>query len=231
MVFIYAFLPYHDLGLAILVLTLLVRIALHPTIVQTFRSQQAMVAIAPRLKAIKEKFKNDKEEQARQTMALYREHGIHPLSGCIPLIIQIPVLIGLYRVFLEGITLSDSSLLYSFAPHINAFNPISFGLINLAKPSIVLALAAGATQLLQGWFLPKAPSVPGAKDDDFARALRWQSAYLLPAFVVFIAIKFKFPAALTFYWTILNLFAIIQQLWIQKRLEYERNSRSPQSNS
>lgn len=233
LVFIYAYLPYHDLGLAIFGLTFVVRLILHPTVVQTLRSQKAMTRIQPRLKEIQERFKNDKETQARETMALYKSEGVHPLSGCLPVIIQIPLLIGLYQVFSAGVKSFDASLLYSFVPAIGSFNTVAFGLFDLAARSPLLALLAGATQFLQARFMTPVPAVNKNKKGaaDFAGALQFQTKYFLPVFIAFIS--WSLPSAVAFYWTVLNLLAIVQQLWIQKRLEgkdYEPGGRLPKTN-
>jgi len=215
LVFIYAVLPYQDLGLAIGILTLAVRIILHPTLVQTIRSQLAMARLAPKLREVQERFKGDKEEQARRTMELYRAEGVHPLSGCLPLLIQLPILIGLYQVFWRGITNFDPSLLYQFLPAVESFNPVSFGVFDLTGRSATLSVAAGVSQFLQSRFLPGAGAAGGGSD--FSRALHWQTTYALP--VIIAVISWSLPSALAFYWTVLNLLAIVQQLWIQKRLE------------
>lgn len=228
LVFIYSFLPYQDLGLAILTLTFIVRLALHPTVVQTIRSQRAISTLQPKLKEIQARFKDNKEEQARQTMALYKSEGVHPLSGCLPILIQLPILIGLYRVFLEGIKLRDPALLYSFMPSVTAFNPVSFGVFDLTGRSVVLALGAGLSQFLQAYFLPV--PAPAGKDagSDFNRMLRWQTTYFFP--IIIAGISWSLPSALAFYWTVFNLFAIVQQLWIQKRLSHDWNSRTSKPN-
>ncbi|MEK7108654.1 MAG: YidC/Oxa1 family membrane protein insertase [Patescibacteria group bacterium] len=219
LVALYSVLPYQDLGLAIIVLTAAVRLALHPVIVQTVRSQAAMVLIQPELRSIQERFKGDREEQARRTMALYRERGVHPLSGCIPIIIQIPVLIGLYQVFLTGIRLEDSSLLYSFVPQVTAFDPVTFGVIDLGSRSIALAVAAGVSQFFSGRLLVPASPVQTGRSN-FQQTMQWQTTYFLPIFIF--GISWSFPAALALYWTALNVFAIVQQRWIQKRMHHER---------
>lgn len=228
LVFIYSFLPYQDLGLAILTLTFIVRLALHPAVVQTIRSQQAMLILQPKLKEIQARFKNNKEEQARETMALYKREGVHPLSGCLPILIQLPILIGLYQVFLKGIQLQDPSLLYSFVPPIAAFNPISLGVFNLTGHSAILAVAAGLSQFLQAYFLPTPNMDTKSGGSDFNRMLKWQTTYFFP--IIIAGISWSLPSALAFYWTVFNLLAIVQQLWIQKRLSHDRNSRTSQSN-
>lgn len=228
LVFIYSTLPYHDLGLAILVLTVGVRLLMHPAIVQTIRSQQAMARLQPKLQEIQTRFKDNKEEQTRRLTALYKEEGVHPLSGCLPMVIQLPILIGLYRVFWKGIKLQDPLLLYSFLPAVTAFNPISFGIFNLTGRSVVLAVAAGVSQFFQGWLLPPQASPAKGGAADFNRMLKMQTTYFFP--VIIIGISWSLPSALAFYWTVLNIFAILQQLWIQKRLKHERDSRTNQPN-
>lgn len=225
LVFIYASLPYPDLGLAILALTALVRLALHPTLVQTVRTQAAMARLQPKLREIQERFKADREEQGRRVMALYREAGVHPLSGCLPVALQLPVLIGLYQVFWKGIRLEEPSLLYPFVARPEFFSTVAFGLVDLAQPSWTFALAAGASQLLQSYFLP-APAGDGG--GEFGRAMRWQVTYFLPFFIV--VISWSLPSAIAFYWTVLNLLAIVQQLWIQRRLRHEYGPRTPLTN-
>ena len=217
LVFIYAILPYQDLGLAIVVMTIAVRLLLHPFISQTLRSQQAMAKLQPQLSELKVRFKDNKEEQARRTMELYRKEGVHPLSGCLPLLIQLPILIGLYQVFWKGIVSLDPSLLYSFLPGLGAFNPTAFGLFDLSRPNVILALAAGASQFLQGKFFPTQTGQEKGAASDFSRALQWQTAYFFP--IIIAGISWSLPSALAFYWTIFNLFAIVQQLWIQKRFK------------
>lgn len=218
LVAIYAFLPYHDLGLAIVVLTVLVRLLMHPTVAASIRSQRAMSRLQPQLREIQEQYKNDREEQGRRVMAAYRAAGIHPLSGCIPIIIQIPIFIGLYHLFARGIALDDQSLLYAFARSADAFSPVAFGVFNLSQPSAILAIVAGATQFFQSKFIP--PPLPsgsgGGAAGDFSRALVWQTTFILPLVIVFIS--WSAPAAVAFYWTVLNVVVIVQQLWIQRRL-------------
>ena len=228
LVAVYLFLPYHDLGLAIVVLTLIVRLVLHPFIAQTVRSQHAMAAIQPQLRKIQERFKDDREALARETMALYRAEGIHPLSGCLPLLIQLPLLIGLYQLFWKGLVVTDRSLLYSFLPPFDVFDPVAFGLFDLTKPNVILAIVAGASQFLQSYFTPQ-PQAPPSRSGDFATIMQWQTRYIFPVMIA--AISWSLPSALAFYWTVFNLLAILQQRLIERRMTYERDQRPHQSNS
>lgn len=227
---IYLFLPYHDLGFAIIVLTLIVRLILHPAISQMIRSQHAMTRIQPRLREIQQRFKSDKEAQAKETMALYRAEGVNPLSGCLPLLIQLPVLIGLYRLFWKGLSLTDRSLLYTFLPPFDIFNPVAFGLFDLTQASIPLALIAGVSQFLQGYFTPQPrPTTPAPGGGDFNTMMQWQTRYVFP--VIIAAISWSLPSALAFYWTIFNLLAILQQRFIEWRMPYERDPGAHQPSS
>lgn len=227
LVLIYAILPYPDLGLAIIILTVVVRLLLHPTLVHTLRSQRAMARLQPRLQEIQKRFKDNKEEQTRRTMELWKEHGVHPLSGCLPLLIQLPVLIGLYQVFWKGIALAAPALLYSFVPKVSSFHYVAFGLFDLTTRSVVLAVAAGASQFLQSRFFPQVATGSGGSGE-LNRAMRLQTTYFLPAFIT--VISWSLPAAIPLYWTVLNLLAIVQQLWIEKRLEHDEHLRTPHPN-
>ncbi|MDO8658824.1 MAG: YidC/Oxa1 family membrane protein insertase, partial [Candidatus Levybacteria bacterium] len=98
-VFLYNILPGHDFGFAIIALTTLIRILFFPLSIKTVRSQKAMNQLSPKLQEIKQKFKDDKSAQSVETMKLYKENNINPLAGCLPLIIQLPILIALYQAF------------------------------------------------------------------------------------------------------------------------------------
>lgn len=228
LVLIYTLLPYPDLGLTVIILTVVVRLILHPALVQTLRSQRALASIAPRLREIQERFKDNKEEQSRRIMAIYRAQGIHPLSGCLPVLIQLPVLFGLYQVFWKGIVNFNSSWLYSFVPAIAAFNPVAFGLFDLTAKSRFLAVLAGVSQLVQARLMSQPAGGPNQKSGDLTRALQWQTTYFLPVMVV--VISWTLPSAIAFYWTIFNILAIVQQAWIQRRLDHERHTPSSQPN-
>src|SRR3989338_7982792 len=99
-VFIYNILPGHDFGLAIIVLTTLIRIAFFPLSIKTVRSQKALSQLNPKLQEIKQKFKNDKTAQSAETMKIYKENNINPLAGCLPLLIQLPIIFALYQAFM-----------------------------------------------------------------------------------------------------------------------------------
>jgi YidC/Oxa1 family membrane protein insertase len=210
----YNSLPGHDVGVVIIVLTLLVRLALAPTMHKQIKSQHAMTRLQPKLDELKEKHKNDKEAQAKAMMELYKEHNVNPLSSCLPLLIQLPILIALYQVFRTALN-GHLDGLYHFVYNPGAINPYFLGLVNLAKPNIFLAILAGALQFWQAKMMQATQSKKTT--DPTAQALQMQTLYLLPLVSVFIA--WKLPAGLPLYWVVTTLFAIGQQYYIMKKSE------------
>ncbi|MBI3627401.1 MAG: YidC/Oxa1 family membrane protein insertase [Candidatus Sungbacteria bacterium] len=222
LVFFYAAIPYHDLGLSIILLTIVIRLLLYPFIAKQMKAQKQLSAIQPALKKIQDQYKDNKEEQAKKVMELYKSKGVNPASGCLPLLIQLPLLIALYQVFRQ---VSDPAYfqtflgqLYSFVPHPTSINPTAFGFINLAHTSIVLGILAAATQFFQGYVMtPSSGIITGEKKvgtpsagDSFQKALQMQTLYMLPIIIFIFSIKFA--AALPLYWVTLNVFGIIQQV-------------------
>ena len=113
LVFFYHYIP--DIGVVIVLLTLLIRAILAPSFHKSLKSQKAMTDLQPKMNEVKEKYKNDKEGQARAMMQLYKDHKVNPLSSCLPLLIQFPILIALYQVFSKALG-NHLSGLYSFVP-------------------------------------------------------------------------------------------------------------------
>ena len=108
MVFFYNIVPGQDIGVAIILLTLLVRIVLYPINNKSIKSQKRLQEIQPKMKELQNKYKEDKQKQAKKLMELYQKHKVNPLSGCLPLLLQFPILIALYHVFINGF--KDESL-------------------------------------------------------------------------------------------------------------------------
>lgn len=205
LVFFYEAIPYHDLGLAIILLTVAIRLLLYPFVAKSLRAQREMAALGPEIKALQEKYKENKEEQAKKLMELYKERGVNPFSGCLPVLIQLPLLFALYHVFANVTGTELLNNLYSFIPHPQSIDPVAFGFLDLSARSIPLAILAGASQFLQAYFMPQ---TAGA-DSAVQQAIQKQTVYILP--IVITVISFQFPAALPLYWTVLNIIGIIQQ--------------------
>lgn len=211
LVFLVWLIPGHSVGWAIIILTVLVRLALYPSQKKSIESQKKMQEIQPKMEEIKEKYKDDQQAQAEATMSLYKQYKINPLSSCLPLLIQLPILIVLYRVFTAGLNTDRfNELLYTFTPRPETVNALFYGL-DLSQPSIYLAILAGVLQLIQSRQMMKnQPKKKGKKDKmgilgDFSS----QMVYIFPIFTVIIAMKL--PSALAIYWIVTTLFMIIQQ--------------------
>ena len=115
LILIYNFIPGHDLGISIILLTLLIRFVLYPLNNLSIRSQKALQDIQPKIKQVQKEFANNKEQQAKELLKLYKEHKVNPFSSCLPLLIQLPFLIALFSVFKTGITDTAFADLFSFS--------------------------------------------------------------------------------------------------------------------
>lgn len=213
---LYNVLPGHDLGLVILVLTVIIRIVLYPLMTSSIKSQKAMQELQPKLEAIKKDFANDKQKQAQATMELYRNNKINPFTSCLPLLIQLPLLIALFWVLRDGLASKDiAANLYSFVQDPGQLNAVSFGLFNLAVPSIPLAFLAGGAQYLQAKMFsrknPPKEAGAGAKDESMAAMMNKQMLYVMPAMTVLIG--FQLPAGLSLYWFFSTALMVLQQ-WL-----------------
>jgi YidC/Oxa1 family membrane protein insertase len=212
--------PGHDFGLAIIILTALIRLILWPLAGQSIRSQKALQEIQPEINKLKEKHKGDKAAQAKAIMDLYKSKNINPASGCLPLFIQLPILIALYYAFWNGLKSTIGESLYSFV-HLNGgVNFLFLGLIDLSQKSIVLGVLAGALQYYQTkMIMPQKqkaqPEKEGSFSDDFSRMMSTQMLYFMPIITVFIASTL--PSGLALYWVTTSVFSIIQQYYQLKK--------------
>lgn len=216
LIFLYNIIPGHDLGIAIIILTILIRLALYPLFQKSIKAQKEISELQPKIKEIQAKYKKEKEKQAKELMALYKEHKVNPMSGCLPVLLQLPVFIAFIRVLQAGIKPESLSLLYSFVTNPLTINPLFLGLIDLSKANIFLAVLAGVTQFIQSKMMAPKKQNETKKGEgmDFAQAMTTQMTYLMPVFIIFIGLKF--PAGLPLYWTTITLFGIIQQYFTNR---------------
>jgi YidC/Oxa1 family membrane protein insertase len=214
LIFIAQHVTMQDVGLAVVVLTVLIRLALFPLSKKSIVGQYKMKALEPKLQAIKDQGLS-KEAEAAATFALYKEEGINPFSGCLYLIIQLPILFALYFSFNHGII--QPTHLYHFLNTNNLKNTF-LGIIDITKPFFPLALLAGITQAIQAFLAPK-PTAPGRAGDNnmqnqFAQTLSVQTKYVLPVLIIIIATRLA--SAVSLYWSVANIFSILQELYLRK---------------
>ncbi|MEI6039943.1 MAG: YidC/Oxa1 family membrane protein insertase [Candidatus Berkelbacteria bacterium] len=210
LMFLVFIIPDHNVGWAIIGLTVIIRLILLPSSLDASRQQKRMQEIQPELQAIQEKYKDDKQKQAEVLAQFYKDNKINPLGSCLPLLLQLPILIILYYVFKNGLDMSRFALLYSWVPKPDMIQTMFFGL-DLAKPDKwVLPILAGLLQFYQGYQV--APKTKPGEQPEMAQMISKQMLYMMPIFTIFIA--GRFPAALPLYWIITTLFAIGQQWWV-----------------
>lgn len=216
LIFLYNIIPWHDFGLAIILLTLIIRLILYPLNQKAIKSQKAMSRLQPQIKEVQNKFKNDRVKQSQALMELYKANKINPASGCLPLLIQLPILIALYQVFWNGLKPESLKNLYFFIVRPEVVSPLFLGLIDLSKSNWPMAILAGVFTYVQSKMMiptPSAASQPG----DFSSLLNKQMLYFMPLFTVFIA--WKLPAGLVLYWIVITVFGIGQQYLVMRKHE------------
>mgnify|MGYP001590350004 CR=1 FL=1 len=174
-----------------------------------------MQKIQPEIQRIQHDHKNDREKQAQALMALYKQHKVNPFSGFFLILIQLPILIVLYRLFLAGLTTESFVNLYSFLTPPAEIHNISLGLIDLKARSIVIVVLAAALQYLQGKL--SLPKRSGSAQDDSPTARMARNMILIGP-VLSIVILINLPAAIGIYWLTSSAFSIVQQLLINKKL-------------
>lgn len=240
--------PY-DLGFSIIILTIVIRFLLYPFISAQLKSSQKMQALSPHLSRLKEKHKNDAKRMQQETMRLYKEHGVNPAAGCLPVIIQMPIIWALYSM-LQKVVGVDANLVVSEVNKlvyidslklVRPWDPYFLGL-PLGKSPSQLFSAIGplvlAVPILTGLFqyvLSKMLINPtpasektqkeGEKKQDFASSFQTQSLYIFPVMIGFFS--YTFSIGLSLYWNTFTIFGIIQQykilgwggLWTKKKKE------------
>lgn len=215
LIWLYNVIPGNDIGLAIILLTAVLKLVLWPFSIQALRSQKAMNDLQPKLKELQEKHKGDRDGLAKATMQLYAKEKVSPFSSCLPLLIQLPFLIALYQVLRDGLESKGFESLYSFLANPGHVDPTLFGLMNLASPNFILALLAGGAQYWQTRMLStKRPprSIAGkeaGKDEDAMAKMNKQMMYMMP--VVTVVISAGLPGGLALYWLAQSLFTVGQQ--------------------
>lgn len=214
LVLLYAYLPYKDFGIAIIILTVIIKFIFYPLGAKAIKSQKDLAELQPKMKEIQEKYKNDKEKQSQEIMELYKREKINPLSGCLPLLVQLPVLIAMYRVFWNGLDPEQLSLLYDFVPFLGEINPMFLGFINLSDPNVVFAILVGVFQFLQIKMMSAKKTNNSAKEG-FQERFQKQTQYFMPIFIILIL--WRLPAALGLYILTTTVFTIAQQYLMMKK--------------
>ncbi len=219
LVFLINIIPGNDVGLAIILLTILTRIIIFPLTQHSIKTQVKIQKIEPDIKKAREN-SADRHKQTQEILNIYKRNGISPYSGFLSILIQLPILIALYQVFWKGLAVDHS--LYSFLMEPQNPNFLFLGILDITGKSLFLAVLTGASQFLQMYLsspLKTPQTASSGKSDSFEdvlkRSLSFQMKYIMPAFIFFIALRF--PAAVSLYWTTMNFFAIVQENFIRRK--------------
>lgn len=229
LIVVYGIVPFHDFGIAIIIVTVAIKAVLIPLSRKQIESQKKMQELQPKIKEIQAKYKNDKEKQSRALMEFYKENKTNPFSGCLPLIVQLIILIAIYRVLYnisQNNLMVDGKELYSFVSNPGQINRMFVGIIDLSAvlnlgsltlasvPHLALVAAAALLQYIQSKMLMAKQVFKPKKDGepDFSQMMAKQMLYMGPLLTLFIGIKF--PAGLALYWLVSTTFMIVQQRYI-----------------
>ena len=214
-VLLYNIIPGDDFGVAIIVLTALVRLVFLPLTIKTVLSQRALSKINPKIKEINEIYKNDSAAQSAAILKLYKDNNVNPIAGCLPLIIQLPILIALYRVFIDGFKAQNLGLLYGFVNNPGSIKEMFLGIINITKPNFILTLLAGLLQFLQARQMASINNNQDTGANKEMAALNSQMLYFFP--ILIIIIGWNLPAGLMLYWITTTVLSIAEQVYIKHR--------------
>ncbi len=204
LVWLYQVLPGGDIGFSIIVITVLVKGALFPLTFRMLRSQKQMQELQPKIKEIREKYKDDKEKLAAEMMQVYKENKVNPFASCLPLLIQLPIFIAIYRVLRDGLGAVDDTLLYSFVSNPGELDAMFFGVINLGAIFIPFGIVAAILQFIQAKQTlarkvdKAADKSSGAMDEKMAANMGKMMLYFMPAFTLMLS--FSLPAGVMLYW-------------------------------
>ncbi len=217
---LYNIIPGHDTGVVILAMTILVRLLLYPLTSSSIKAQKSMQDLQPKLAEIKKQHAGDTQKQTQATMELYKNNKVNPFASCLPLLIQLPILIALYMVMRDGLVSKDLATgLYAFVSNPGQLNSISFGFLDLAKPNVILAILAGVAQYWQARTMitkqPPKNAGAGSKDESMTAMMNKQMLYFMP--VMTVVIGFSLPAGLTLYWLFSTLLTGLQQVLLFKK--------------
>ncbi|MEK7515858.1 MAG: YidC/Oxa1 family membrane protein insertase [Patescibacteria group bacterium] len=218
-----ALVPGSDVGIAVVLVTVVIRLILLPFSLSAARTQRAMKILEPKLKELKEKHKGNKEKEALGTLALYKEARVNPFASILTVFIQIPVLLALYFVFYyEPFPAINAMRLYAFTPVPDTASLEFLGLISVAGKSVILAFLAGITQFYQAHLALSGtmkPSDTKSMQNDFQKVMGMQLKYVFPFIIA--AISYSTSGAIALYFITTNIAGAFQEIYVRRILHKE----------
>lgn len=204
MVLNYFYGVFGNYGIAIILLTVIIKILFWPLTHKSYASMKAMQKLKPEMDKIKERFKNDRQRQGQETMELYKKHRVNPMGGCLPMLIQIPVFFALYRSLYQAIELRHAPFML-WVTDLSAADTLFSDALGLGFALGPLPLIMGFTMFLQQ------KMTPTAGDPNMAKMMLWMP-------VIFTFLFLSFPSGLVIYWLINNVLTIVQQYYIHRTM-------------
>lgn len=214
--------PLHDIGTAIILVTCIVKGILLPINLSTLRSQYLMKKFEPEMNKLKAIQKTNPSEYSQKVMELYKREKINPFSGFLGMIIQIPIILALYFVFKNGLK-ADAESIYSFISFPEKLHSVAFGLFDVTKRNIFVAVLAGVSSHILARrqttsMISKKEGGEESFQDQFMKSMRIQLLYVLPIIIVMTATAL--PSALALYWLVSNVIAYAQDVYIKRKLSH-----------
>ena len=212
-----------DVGIAIIATVIVVKTILLPLSIKAAKTQRIMRELEPKLKELKETYKDDRQKQAQEMMQLYKEYNLNPFASIFLMFLQIPIILALYFAVYSGggiaLPAVNTDLLYSFIAQPSVVTMNFLGLIDITGRSIILAVGAGITQFIfTSMTLPKlaerdADAGPNFKED-FMRNMHVQMKYVMPVIIAVVA--YTISAAIALYFVVSNIVGIAQEFYVKK---------------
>ncbi len=221
LVYFYNTIAFQDLGVAIILLTLAIRVIFFPLFYHSARNQSLIQKLQPELAKIQHDHKDNKEKQAQAMMELYRRHKVNPFSGFLMILVQLPVLIALYQVFLKEFSPEIFSQLYSFVGRPEHLSTTFLSLIDLEKKSILMVSLAAIAQYFQGHLA--LPKLKEGQEVSSAEKIGRQMVYFGP--FISVMVLGSLPAAIGLYWLVTSLFTVVQQIYINKTINLKEEKK------
>ena len=230
LIWIISVLPGYSLGWAIVILTLIIRTILYIPTFKSLKAQTSMQEIQPKIQELKKKYKNDSQKLSEETMKLYKEHGVNPCGSCLPILIQMPILIAVFQVLRVKNSVDNAKYLYPFLAGFD-FEKVDLSFYwvhNLLDPEkIALPILVGLAQFVSTWLMQKkaAKNKPKKQKNNNGKVNPLEEmematkmmTYMLPLMVAWFA--YSYPAGLALYWFVSTLFSIAQQYMLQRHKE------------
>lgn len=224
--------PFHDIGAAIVIVTLIVKLFLLPLNLSALRTQYLMKRLEPEMNKIKELQKTNPQESSKMMIELYRKEKVNPFASLFTVILQIPIFFALYFVFSKGM-ISDSNSIYSFVTFPETIKTLAFGLFDVTQKNIPIAILVGISSYILARrqtvdMVSKKEKHEESFQDQFMKSMKIQLLYVLPVIIGFSSAML--PSALGLYWFISNVIGYAQDVYMKNKLAHLHPDKHKHSN-